>query len=315
MEEKNVNVELDELSVEELGVRVTEDVDEDAIAEKVPPLSSAKFALRNSLKLMDGKYGGSFHVRFVLDDVRKHGWLELLIVYPDDTVKSVFLYKNAFRQTDTESSGVYRPEVKKAHMRFDIDGDYDGCNFSFTDNFETPDMPIPAKVLWDRIRENYHRIPITKINKTSSLEAVCLDMTTLAATYAKGVGLGFMDSENCFSVATKDFRTIATRHGWEVSDLEVEFDKAGLFIKDKTGGYQKSKKINGKHLHYYVLRKEVHSAENSVQALEDTEYKPSEPSQLQRMKADYEKQLKRFRDEIEQAAQEHRPPKMESRLW
>lgn len=120
--------------------------------------------------------------------------------------------------------------------------DYIGCDFGFTDIYEAPNMPIPAKVLWDKIREHYSEIPITKITNTSSLETVYLEMAKLAATYAKGVGLGFMDTEECFSVATRDFKTIATRHGWEQKDLKVEFDKAGLFIKDRTGGYQKSKK-------------------------------------------------------------------------
>lgn len=311
MEEKDVNVELDELSVEELGVRVTEDVDEDAIAERVPPLSSAKFALRNSLKLMDGRYGGAFHVRFVLDDVQKHGWLELLIAYPDDTVKSILLFKNAFRQTDTESNGIYHAP-KKAGLRFD---EYQDCDLSFTNQYETPDMLIPSRVLWDRILEHYHEIPITKIHKTSSLETVYLDMAKLAATYAKGVGLAFMDTEECFSVATKDFKSIATRHGWEPSALAVEFDKAGLFIKDRGNGYQKSKKINGKHLHYYVLRKDLPCPEDSVKVLEDTEYKPGEPSQFQREKKRYEEDIKKLRDEIQRAIDENRPPILESGLW
>lgn len=294
-----------DVSVEELGVRVMEDVDEDAIAEKVPPLSSSKFALRNSLKLLDGKYGGSFRVRYVLDDVQKHGWLELLIEYPDSTVKGIYLFKNAFRQTDTESSGVYHSDGKKTILR--LDG-YEDCDFRFVKNFETPDMTIPAKDIWDLIQANYHNIPIVKINKTSSLETVYLEMAVLAATYAKGVGLSFMDTEESFSVTTKDFRTIATRHGWVMADLRNEFDKAGLFIKDKTGGFQKSKKINGKHLHYYVLRKELPCDEDSVTSLEDTTYRCGEPNQLERMKKKYEAELKRLRDEIQNAIDGKRPP-------
>lgn len=304
--------EFNDLGVEDLGVRVTEDVEVDA--EKAPPLSSAEFALRNSLKIMDGKYGGSFNVRFVLDDVQKHGWLELLIAYPDDTVKSVFLFKNAFRQTDTESSGVYHIPEKKATRIYSFDEDYEGCDFNFTDKFETPNMPIPARALWNKIREHYREIPIVKIYKASPLTAIYLDMEKLAATYAKAVGFGFMDTEESFSVSTKDFRTIATRHGWEPSDLKVEFDKAGLFIKDKVAGYQKSKRVGEQHLHFYVFRKTLPSTDEDVTSLEDTEYTTNKPSQVERLKASYEAQLNKLRTEIQSSIKEHRPPRPESSL-
>lgn len=267
-----------DVSVEELGVQVMEDVDEDAIAEKVPSLSSSKFALRNSLKLMDGKKGGSFNVRFLLDNVQKYGRLELLIAYPDDTVKSVYLFKNAFRQTDTESNGVYDYKFKDlsdSEKGKAIYGEYDGCDYGFIRCFETPDMPIPAKNLWNRIIKNYDKIPVVTINKISSLETVYLDMAISAATYATEPGFDFMYTKESFSVSPEDFKAITTRHGWNPQDLRIEFDKAGLFIKDRTGGYQKSKRIDGKHLHFYVLRKELIYDENSVTSLEDTKYESS----------------------------------------
>lgn len=299
-----------EIGVWDLGISVPEDADVDAIAEKVPPLSSVGFALRNSLKLMDGKYGGGFYVRFVQDNVQKYGWLELLIAYPDDTVKSVLLYKNAFRQTNTDSSGVYRPtEQEKRARKYDDNDDYIGCDFKFAEDYEAPNMPIPSKVIWDRICVNYDQIPIVKISKTSSLETVYLEMAKLAANCAKRKELAFMDTDECFFVATEDFRTIASRNGWRQKDLKIEFDKTGLFIKDKTGGYQKSKKVNEKHLHYYVLKKELPCDEGSVKTLEDTAYQSWGKNPKEKLKEDYEKKLKRLEDEMTAAAIEKRPPR------
>lgn len=299
-----------ELGVMDLGISIPEDADVDVLAEKVPPLSAVGFALRNSLKLMDGKYGGGFYVRFVQDSVQKYGWLELLIAYPDGSVKSVMLYKNAFRQTDTDSSGVYHPtEQEKRARKYDDNDDYIGCDFKFAMDYEAPNMPIPSKVIWDRIRENYHEIPITKIVNVSSLETVYLEMASLAVNCAKRKEFAFMDTDECFFVATEDFRIIAVRNGWRQKDLKVEFDKAGLFIKDKTGGYQKSKKVNEKHLHYYVLKKELPCDEGDVKTLEDTAYQSWGKNPKEKLKEDYEKKLKRLEDEMTAAAIEKRPPR------
>lgn len=60
-----------------------------------PDLLSAERAVAGSLKLMDGKFGGGFYIRYLQDSVRKVGWLEMIIVYPDKGFKRVRLFKNS----------------------------------------------------------------------------------------------------------------------------------------------------------------------------------------------------------------------------
>lgn len=310
---KDINTVGDDMDfgVEDLDLQVGDRpaVDEDQLMENLPRISSADVALRNSLKLMDGKYGGSFNVRYVQDDVQKYGWLELLIAYPDGSVKNVLLFKNAFRQTDIDSNGVYRNTSKYSY----INGDKD-CDFSFVDFYSAPDMPIPGRVLWNRIQENYARIPIVKIQRTRPLEAVYLELELLAATCAAGLGLEFMDTETCFYVTAKDFKKAAERSGWRQSDLCMEFDKAGLFLKDKTGGYQKSKKVAGKHLHFYVLKKSIENEKIEPQTLEDVEFKTTEKTQVDRKAEEYERKISELREKIKVAHTEGRPPKDEDVL-
>lgn len=299
----------EEYSVKELGVNVSDSVDEEEIAKKVPSISSAGIALRNSLKLMKGKNGGGFYVRFLQDAVSKFGWIELLIEYPDGSVKSVVLFKNAFRQTDTDSSGVYRGTESRRLDPFDDHYNYNKCDFGFAENFSTPTMPIPGQHLWDLICENYARIPITVIHKTSSLESVYMEMAVLAATYSKGIGLAFMDSETKFYVTTADFRNIAERNEWRVSDLRVEFDKLGLFDKDKkSGGYQKTKKMNGKNVRFYVLRKLLSETAGDIVELDDLEYAAGGPSKAEKQKEAHKKEVAKLRGIIQSAYQEQRPP-------
>lgn len=300
-----------EYGVEDLGVTVSDYADEEKVIETLPSLSSAKVVLRNTLKLMNGKNGGGFYVRFLLDAASKQGWLELLIEYPDGSVKNVTMFKNAFRQTDTDSCGVYRGAESKRYRTgdpLDENYNYEKCDFDFAENFSTPTMPIPSKRLWDLIYENYEKIPITLIHKTRSLDAVYMEMAVLAATYAQGVGLAFMDSETHFCVTAADFRAIAENSEWRVSDLRVEFDKLGLFAKDRAGGYQKSKKVNGRHLHFYVIKKQIPVAGGDIIELEDTEYSSGGPSKAELERIKHKKQVAGLRQIIKTAFDEQRPP-------
>lgn len=300
-----------EYGVEDLGVTVSDYADEEKVVEKLPSLSSAKVALRNTLKLMNGKNGGGFYVRFLLDAATKHGWLELLIEYPDGSVKNVTMFKNAFRQTDTDSCGVYRGSESKARRTsdpLDENYNYEKCDFGFAENFSTPTMPIPSRRLWDLIHENYEKIPIVMIHKTRSLESIYMEMAVLAATYAQGVGLAFMDSETHFCVTAADFRTIAERSEWRVTDLRVEFDKLELLVKDRTGGYQKSKKVNGRHLHFYMIKKQLPDVKGDIIELDNVEYSIGGPSRAEMERAKFEKQIAALRRIVKITYEDQRPP-------
>lgn len=62
--------------------------------------------LSNALKLMDGKYGGAFYVRYICDTGRGCGWLQLVIEYPTGMVQTQLLCKNVCKISTYEEDGL-----------------------------------------------------------------------------------------------------------------------------------------------------------------------------------------------------------------
>lgn len=135
--------------------------------------------LNNALKIMDGKYGGAFYVRYICDTGRGCGWLQLIIEYPIGMVQTQLLCKNVCKVSTYEEDGlgavegisydryirgektVYKPYITDS-MR---SGFYDSLRV-----YERPNMPIPMRVLWQRIAENYEEIPTVELAIKSSIQ-------------------------------------------------------------------------------------------------------------------------------------------------
>lgn len=149
--------------------------------EAVNVLGVQTGVLNNTLKLMDGKYGGAFYVRYICDTGRGCGWLQLIIKYPTGMVLTQLLCKNICKISSYEEDGlgevegisyqhktagemaVYKPHITDS-MR---SGFYDSLR-----TYERPNMPIPMRVLWQRIVENYSEIPVVELTIKSSLQDV-----------------------------------------------------------------------------------------------------------------------------------------------
>lgn len=238
-------------------------------------------AIQNSLKLMVGKYGGAFYVKYLMDEGTCYGWLDLIVVYPDGAYKSIILFKNSFRETDTESgNGVYREkttETKTATKKTKLFPPWVGPDelnsFVPMMEYETPTMKIPEVTIWKKILENFDAIPITKINQTATLEQLLDELQTCAAERAKEYGQGFMDDTNQYYISSEDFREIIEANGWNVSQARTQMDMMGLFEKDSgTRGYQKSKRVGGEIKRFYVVRKNPAPVTVVPKSLKNTEY-------------------------------------------
>lgn len=257
------------LEISDYGLSAQQEQD---IQKWVPDFSNADIAIRNTLKLMDGQNGGAFYVCYVMDEIKMYGWLRLTIVYPDNSYKAVILYKNSFRETDTENDGVYKapPTPKGCYTSLDKDILDDYVSFP---QYETPTMPIPARTLWRKIQENYSSIPIVKIQQAGSLGQIYFELAQRATEYAQKSGQEFMDAESEFYVPAGDFRAIIEDNGWTVNEARTTFDSVGLLKKDKaTNSYQKSKHIKGRYVRFYVFKKSVPLSGNDPVPLEDTTY-------------------------------------------
>lgn len=273
----------------------TSKVEEQATTEVTYP-DSTKRAIQNTLKVMEGRCGGGFYVKYIMDEGTCYGWLNLVIVYPDGSYKSIILYKNCFKEADTESgNGVYhqseaeRKAYKKGYPMFNPwDGPAELNNFTSMAMYETPQMPIPAITIWKRIIEHYHLIPIVKVNQTSSLEQLLDELQACAEEKSKEYGQGFMNDNDRFYIATEEFRNIVEANGWVVSQARVQMDMQGLFDKDSgTRGYQKSKRVGGEVKRFYVVKKNPTPAIVVPRTLPDVKfdrgYKTSTEKNIERL--------------------------------
>lgn len=152
-----------------------------AIDETINVLGVQTGVLSNALKLMEGKYGGAFYVRYICDTGRGCGWLQLIIEYPTGMVQTQLLCKNVCKVSSYEEDGL--GEVEGTSYQHKPDGEMavykphitDSMRSGFYDSlrvYERPNMPIPMRVLWQRIVENYAEIPVWELTVKSSLQDV-----------------------------------------------------------------------------------------------------------------------------------------------
>lgn len=231
--------------------------------------------LAKSLKLMDGKYGGAFYVRYLCDTGRGCGWLQMLIEYPTGLVQTRLLCKNVCMTSSYEQDGVGVVKENSAQKRPHIVDSMKTGGFDILMELERPDMPIPMSTLWQRIIENYSEIPVFEVAVKTSMqdvyEALLEFGENLVKTDAGRQGNGYI-------LLTKDEvqNTIASL-GYALNEIRTEFALRGLWVTDKnSGSYQKTKKVDGKNVRFYALKTELADGNNlQCKAVKNVAYEES----------------------------------------
>ena len=244
--------------------------------------------LAKSLKLMDGKYGGAFYVRYLCDTGRGCGWLQMLIEYPTGLVQTRLLCKNVCMTSSYEQDGVGVVKENSAQKRPHIVDSMKTGGFDILMELERPDMPIPMSTLWQRIIENYSEIPVFEVAVKTSMqdvyEALLEFGENLVKTDAGRQGNGYI-------LLTKDEvqNTIASL-GYALNEIRTEFALRGLWVTDKnSGSYQKTKKVDGKNVRFYALKTELADGNNlPCKAVKNVAYEESVPStrEIEQMSAE-----------------------------
>ena len=233
--------------------------------------------LSNSMKIMDGKYGGAFYVRYIFDSGRGCGWLQLLVEYPTGAIQTRILCKNVCKASNFDEDGIgevlQKVEAGKSHItpqkykptwQFSRNvGEYEIMR-----DIERPDMPIPLEKLWIRIVENYEKIPVTEIQVKVSLEEV----------YERLLEAGEQQTEaedrNYVLLTKEKVEQVGEACGFSLKDIRTEFALRGLWECDKnSGGYQKTVKMGNKNHRFYALKRKVSYNKNyNIVSAVNTEY-------------------------------------------
>ena len=252
--------------MEEIKNNASQDSEETNVMDgAVDVLGKQTGLLDNTLKLMDGKFGGGFYVRYIYDIGRGCGWLQLLIEYPTGTVQTQLLCKNVCKATSYEEDGLGEVEgisydrlcsgektIFKPHLADSLrNGLYDIVRV-----YERPDMPIPMKAIWQRIVENNADIPVTELSVKCSLQDVYDALIERAETLIEG-DISRM-GKGCVLLTKKEVEDTVSELGYSLQEIRTEFAVRGLWVTDKnSGGYQKTKKLNGATKRFYALKTEL----------------------------------------------------------
>lgn len=255
-----------------------------------------------ALKLMDGKFGGEFLVRYLYDIPTSMGWLELIMRYPTGEVNRKLLKKNVPQKVLWNDCGVevvgkgsdaFMPDIR--HSR------YNAPNGLFME-FSRPDFPIPFRTIWRKIVENYDKIPIVPIRAGWSVEDLYEDLLELGVLNAEK-NPALRNSEYVL-LKREEITEVGTDFGLDFPTIRGEFASRGWWVIDKgSGGYQKSVKINGKRERYYALKRNGMTQNDNlfdlehVETIGKTEYE--EPDILKE-ESDKITQIRRKEQEAEQ---------------
>ena len=207
-----------------------------------------------ALKLMEGKFGGEFLVRYLYDVSTSVGWLQLIIVYPFGAVKKVLLKKNAacravWGQTGVETIGQGRDEFAPTRLY----GRYSAPNGLLTE-YETPNMPIPFKVLWGKIVDNYEQIPIVPVRVCATFRDV---YDALIEVGEEKIGQNDkLANESYVLLTRREIAETAEEFGTDFLSVRAEFASRGWWEIDRNAkGFQKSVKIGGVKKNLYALKR------------------------------------------------------------
>ena len=211
----------------------------------------------NALKIMKGKYGGAFYARYIFDESSGSGWIQMVIEYPTGELAEVTIHKNICeiaKETipgeSIKESTAYTDKrsysIKRNRNLSYAYGDYEAFN-----EFERPDMPIPMKTIWEQIVKRYEELPIVRIHCTCTPEEVYKAMLE----FGEEKGDFFKDEIGVY-LTRNEMEEICAEYNVPFSRIRLNFEAGGLFDKDATTlGYQKSKKIDGKKVNLYHLKK------------------------------------------------------------
>lgn len=276
--------------------------------------------LNNALRLMDGKYGGAFYVRYICDTGRGCGWLQLIIEYPTGMVQTQLLCKNVCKVSTYEEDGlgevdgisyerypsgektIYKPNVKDSVRS----GFYDIMRI-----YERPNMPIPMRVLWQRIVENYAEIPVVELTVKSSLQDVYNALIEYGENFIQQdisrIGNGYL------LLTKNEVEETVSKMGYSLQEVRTEFAIRGLWVTDKnSGGYQKTRKIDKKNCRFYALKTELSSDKGTeYKAIDNVAYEESIPptkeqAEIEKLQSELVN-MKKQRDEMTQIVCERVP--------
>lgn len=230
------------------------------------------------LKIMEGAFGGGFYVKFLQDEGSKKGWIQLIIVYPDNQCKKIRLCKNVFLepQNDDENIGSIErgDDENKTTIMPTLTNSLEYGNYRMLEKYETPQMPIPSDVIWKQIVDNFHKIPVTTISETETLEGVYWRLYQIALEEKDNDQCAsYRVDENRFLVTKDEMRMVAEENGYSLSQIRNEFNTLGILIKDKGStaengkrynSYQLTKKISGITTRFYALKRNIKPKKSEI---------------------------------------------------
>lgn len=221
--------------------------------------------LANSLKIMEGKFGGGFYVNYQFDKTNGFGFIKLILEYPDGDVFAIPVCKNVCKpiETDDERNGVARakevvsvdapPHIRNNRKEITpkiSDMKYYAKSDAFV-KYERPDFPIPIEVIWKRIAELWEKIPVENWCGTFTYAEVYQALLDLGESKAEQY------KEEMFVLLTrKEIEEVAEEMGYDFLTIRNVFEGRKLWKRDKNSlGYQYSKKMSGKLERFYALKK------------------------------------------------------------
>ena len=288
--------------------------------EAVNILGTQTGVLSNALKLMDGKYGGAFYVRYICDTGRGCGWLQLIIEYPTGMVQTQLLCKNVCKVSTYEEDGLgevegisyqHKPSGEMAVYKPHITDSLRSGFYDLMRVYERPNMPIPMRVLWQRIVANYAEIPVMELTVKSSLQ----DVYEALIEYGEDIiqcdvtrmGKGYV------LLTKSEVEETVSKLGYSLQEVRTEFALRGLWVTDKnSGGYQKTRKIDKKNCRFYALKTELSSDEGTeCKAIDNVAYEESIPptkeqAEIEKLQSELVN-MKKQRDEMTQIVCERVP--------
>ncbi|MBQ7942760.1 MAG: hypothetical protein IJ326_01725 [Lachnospiraceae bacterium] len=233
--------------------------------------NNVEFITQGSLKLMDGKFGGAFYVKFLQDYGSKRGWLELIIVYPDGQYKRVTLCKNVMKETELGNENMVvisqkekNGEKKNVMPRLKQSMEYG--SFYELERYDTPQMPIPSKTIWKQIIEHYEKIPNEVVSVTVSFEEIYEQLYEIALRNNAIDINGKFVTDTRFIVTKEEMEKTAKNNNMKLSELRVELSRRGLLVTDKGStassgkryqSYQFTIKVDGKNERYYAIKRGI----------------------------------------------------------
>lgn len=292
----------------------------EATDKTIDVLGAETGVLNNALKLMNGRDGGAFYVRYICDTGRGCGWLQLIIEYPTGMVQTQLLCKNVCKVSNYEEDGLgevegisyerYSSGEKKVYKPYIIDSLRSG-SYDIVRAYERPNMPIPMPVLWKRIVENYSKIPVVELAVKSSLQDVYNALIErgeeLIQSDISRMGKGYI------LLKKGEVEEVVSELGYSLQEIRTEFAIRGLWVTDKnSGGYQKTRKIDKKNCRFYALKTELPSdkASESIEInnvdYEETIPPTKESAEIQKLQIELA-DMKKQRDDMAQIVCERVP--------